>query len=57
MIASASSDKHIKFWTLAQSTKSMKVSLQLYQKIETTDEVMGVKFSPNGKHFVFSLLD
>ena len=28
-----------------------------YEKIETTDEVMGVKFTPDGKYFVFSLLD
>lgn len=35
----------------------MRVKLQIYQKIETTDEVMGVKFSPDGKYFVFSLLD
>ena len=57
LVASASSDKTIKFWTLIQSAKSFKVQLQLYEKIEATDEVMGVKFTNNGKYFVFSLLD
>ena len=31
--------------------------MQFYEKIETTDEVMGIKFSPDGRFFVFSLLD
>jgi len=57
LIASASSDKTIKFWTLIQSANSFKVQLKLYEKIETTDEVMGVKFTSNGKYVVFSLLD
>ena len=35
----------------------MKVQLALYEKIETTDEVMGIKFTHNGKYFIFSLLD
>lgn len=56
LLASASADKTIKFWTLTQS-KAGKVQLQLYEKIETTDEVMGIKFTPDGKYFVFSLLD
>ena len=29
----------------------------MYEKIETTDEVMGIKFTPDGKYFIFSLLD
>ena len=33
------------------------MQLQFYEKIETTDEVMGIKFTPDGKFFVFSLLD
>lgn len=33
------------------------MKLVLFEKIETTDEVMGVKFTPDGKYFVFSLLD
>ena len=57
LIASASSDKTIKFWTLIQSAKTFRVQLKLYEKIETTDEVMGVKFTSNGKYVVFSLLD
>jgi len=31
--------------------------LNFYEKIETTDEVMGVKFTPDGQFFIFSLLD
>ena len=31
--------------------------MQFYEKIETTDEVMGIKFTPDGRFFVFSLLD
>ena len=31
--------------------------LQFYEKVETTDEVMGVKFTADGQFFVFSLLD
>ena len=31
--------------------------MTFYEKIETTDEVMGIKFSPDGRFFVFSLLD
>ena len=57
LIASASSDKTIKFWTLAQSAKTFKIQLKLFEKIETTDEVMGIKFTNDGKYFVFSLLD
>ena len=33
------------------------VQLKFHEKIETTDEVMGLKFTPDGKFFVFSLLD
>ena len=33
------------------------MKLVLFEKIETTDEVMGVKFTPDGQYFVFSLLD
>jgi U3 small nucleolar RNA-associated protein 12 len=57
LIASASADHTIKFWNLAQSQNSGKVKLQFYEKIESTDEVMGVKFTPDGKYFIFSLLD
>ena len=56
LIASASADKTIKFWTLVHN-KNRQLQLQLFEKIETTDEVMGVKFSPNGKYFIFTLLD
>jgi U3 small nucleolar RNA-associated protein 12 len=56
LVASASADKSIKFHTLAQKGNG-DVQLQFYEKIETTDEVMGVKFSPDGRFFVFSLLD
>lgn len=55
MIASASADQSIKFWNVVQGSTGVK--LQLYEKIATTDEVMGVKFTPDGKHFVFALLD
>ena len=56
LIASASADHSIKFWQLTQSSAG-DVSLVFYERIETTDEVMGVKFTPDGKYFVFSLLD
>ena len=57
VIATASSDRRINFYTLTQSTSSSTVSLSFFEKIETTDEVMGVKFSPDGNFFIFSLLD
>lgn len=57
LIATASADRTIKFYTLSQSTENGDVQLQFYEKIETTDEVMGLKFTPDGKFFVFSLLD
>jgi U3 small nucleolar RNA-associated protein 12 len=57
VIASASADRSIKFWNLVQSQATGSVKLQFYEKIETTDEVMGVKFTPDGKYFIFSLLD
>ena len=57
IIASASADNFIKFWNLTQSKQTGEVSLQFFEKIESTDEIMGVKFTPNGKYFVFSLLD
>ena len=57
IIASASADNSIKFWNLTQSKQTGEVSLQFFEKIESTDEIMGVKFTPNGKYFVFSLLD
>ena len=56
LIATASSDRSIKFYTLAQSGLG-DVKLQFFERIETTDEVMGVKFTPDGQFFVFSLLD
>lgn len=56
LIVSASADKSIKFWTLTQ-TASRKLQLQLYEQIETTEEAVGVKFTPNGKYCVFNLLD
>ena len=57
LIGTASADRTIKFYTLSQSTETGDVELQFYEKIETTDEVMGLKFTPDGKFFVFSLLD
>ena len=33
------------------------MKLVFYEKIESTDEVMGIKFTPDGKYFIFSLLD
>jgi U3 small nucleolar RNA-associated protein 12 len=58
LIATASTDRRINFYTLVQSTQEgSPVQLQFYEKIETTDEVMGVKFTPDGQFFVFSLLD
>ena len=42
---------------MSQSSETGEVELQFYEKIETTDEVMGIKFTPDGKFFVFSLLD
>ena len=33
------------------------MEMVFYERIETTDEVMGIKFTPDGKFFVFSLLD
>lgn len=56
LVASASADRTIKFHTLAQNAAG-DVQLQFYEKIETTDEVMGIKFTPDGRFFVFSLLD
>jgi U3 small nucleolar RNA-associated protein 12 len=56
LVASASADRTIKFHTLAQKSDGS-IALSFYEKIETTDEVMGVKFTPDGKFFVFSLLD
>lgn len=57
LIASASGDHSIKFWNLVQSASTGVVKLNLYEKIESTDEIMGVKFTPDGKYFIFSLLD
>ena len=56
LVASCSADRTIKFHTLGQKANG-DVQLTPYEKIETTDEVMGFKFSPNGQFFVFSLLD
>ena len=56
LIASASADRTIKFHTLAQKNDGT-IQMNFYEKIETTDEVMGVKFTPDGKFFVLSLLD
>jgi len=56
LIASCSADKTIKFWTL-QKEEDDSLKLKLYEKIETTDEVMGVKMTPDGTKFLFSLLD
>lgn len=47
VVASASADRTIKFHTLSQKSDG-NVQLAFYEKIETTDEVMGVKFTPNG---------
>jgi len=57
LIASASADRSIKFHTLSKKENDGTVSLQLYERIETTDEVMGIKFTPDGNFFCFSLLD
>lgn len=57
LIASASGDHTIKFWNLTQSQSTGQVKLNFFEKIETTDEVLGVKFTPDGKYFIFSLLD
>ena len=61
LIASGSADKTLKLWSLELITTKANPTpqLQLVQKeeIETTDEVMGVKFTPDGKFLCFSLLD
>ena len=56
LIATASGDKTIKFWNLSQSSQG-EIQLVFNEKIESTDEIMGVKFTHDGKYFVFSLLD
>lgn len=55
LIATASADKMVKFWQLQHADDG--IELIFHERIETTDEVMGVKFTPDGKYFVFSLLD
>lgn len=56
LLVSGSADKTIKFWTL-QKDEEENLKLKLFEKIETTDEVMGVKITPDGTKFIFSLLD
>lgn len=61
LIASGSADKTIKLWSLeiveSEESKTPQLQLTLSEEIETTDEVMGVKFTPDGKFICFSLLD
>lgn len=61
MIATGSADKTIKFWELElvenEETKTEQIQLKMVEEIETTDEVMGIKFSPDGKFICYSLLD
>lgn len=60
LIVSGSADKTLKFWSLdliETENKKTSLELSLSEEIETTDEVMGVKFTPDGKFVCFSLLD
>ena len=61
LIVTGSADKTLKFWTLDlvedKQTKTIQLQLSMSEEVETTDEVMGVKFSPDGKFICFSLLD
>ena len=65
LVLSGSADKTLKFWTLtvenvqasAALSKSQRLRLELWKELETTDEVLSVRFTPDGRFFVFSLLD
>ena len=53
LIVSGSADKTLKFWSLeleeSKESSAPLLQLALHEEIETTDEVMGVKFTPDGK--------
>lgn len=61
LIATGSADKTLKFWSLdvveTEDNKTPQLQLTMIEEVDTTDEVMGVKFSPDGKFVCFSLLD
>jgi U3 small nucleolar RNA-associated protein 12 len=61
LVCTGSADKTLKFWSLDlvedEESKTTQLQLSNVEEIETTDEVMGVKFSPDGRFICFSLLD
>ena len=59
LIVSGSSDKTVKLWNLEldDSEGVQKLQLALYSELEPTDQVLSVKFSPDGSFLCFSLLD
>lgn len=52
---SASADKSLKLWSLEIEDEEIKLAET--ERIDTPEEVMGVKFSPDGVYLLYSLLD
>jgi WD40 repeat protein len=59
VLVTGSADKDVKFWDIdVQSTQSsVKVTLAHSRTLKMTDEVLAVRYSPNGKFLAVALLD
>jgi U3 small nucleolar RNA-associated protein 12 len=59
VLVTGSADKDVKFWNIdIQSTQAnIKVSLTHSRTLKMTDDVLAVRYSPNGKLLAVSLLD
>lgn len=63
-LASAGADKEVKFWDIQRTNPSRldptavkSLSLLHTKTLKTTDDVLAVRYSPNGKLIAVSLLD
>ena len=57
-LISCSSDRTVKLWVAnVKKSKNHMIKLECLNTIQTTDDVLFSKFSPNGKYIIFALAD
>jgi U3 small nucleolar RNA-associated protein 12 len=56
-LASASADKRVRFWQLVADKKSKRLALAEARTVWFPEDIHCVRFTPNGEHYLVSLLD
>ena len=56
-LSSASSDGYIKFWAVAERTKSKKLVLEVLRTVPIGEPIQWLRFSNSAKHYAVALMD